>query len=282
MPKILSGRECRDALLPELEKRVRDLPRPPELAIIQVGDRPDSSSYIRAKTAFAKKIGVTVNHIKIPDSATEKEILSAVQSQNKDDSVCGVIVQLPLPDGVDPDRVTGAVLPLKDVDGLTSGAKVTPATARGVKMLLDFYGISLKGKNVTVIGRSKLVGGPIADMCRSEGAMVTVCHRGTVDLVKETSSAHVIIVAAGKPNLIRAEHVRAGQVIIDVGINTVEGEILENEIKGKKIVGDVASEEVSRIIGDDGAISPVPGGVGPMTVLALFENLADLCASKYN
>jgi methylenetetrahydrofolate dehydrogenase (NADP+)/methenyltetrahydrofolate cyclohydrolase len=146
-----------------------------------------------------------------------------------------------------------------------------PATDCGIGELLDFYKISLKGKRVCVIGRSPLVGTPIAALCRAKGALVTVCHSKTLDLVKETLAADVIISAVGKAGLITAEHVREGQVIIDVGLSRVD-------IAGKtKLVGDVDFEKVKAVIGEKGAITPVPGGVGPMTVLALFENLAD-CA----
>jgi methylenetetrahydrofolate dehydrogenase (NADP+)/methenyltetrahydrofolate cyclohydrolase len=144
-----------------------------------------------------------------------------------------------------------------------------PATARGIRELLDFYKIYLKGKKVCVIGRSPFVGTPIACMCRAKGALVTICHSKTEDLMKETRAADVIISVVGKTGLITAEHVRNGQVIVDVGLSRVS-------VGAKtKLVGDVDFEKVSAILGEMGAITPVPGGVGPMTVLALFENLVD-------
>ena len=154
-----------------------------------------------------------------------------------------------------------------------------PATARGIGELLDFYNISLKGKKVCVIGRSPLVGTPIACLCRARGALVTVCHSKTVDLARETLSADVIICAVGKAGLITADHVRDGQAVIDVGINEIVGINIDDgsDKRRRKLVGDVDFEGVSEVLGRDGAITPVPGGVGPMTVLALFENLVD-CA----
>jgi methylenetetrahydrofolate dehydrogenase (NADP+)/methenyltetrahydrofolate cyclohydrolase len=198
---------------------------------------------------------------------------------------------------LDRSAVINAIDPAKDVDALTSTSVakwqegrngnsgrnnsgdgyakcIMPATARGVRELLENYKIDLNGKKVTVVGRSDLVGKPIAAMCRNAGATVTVCHSKTVDLVADTKNADILIVAVGKPKLIGKEHINSRQVVIDVGINTILGEKLDDEIPGKRLVGDVDFEAVKDIVS---AISPVPGGVGPMTVLALFENLVDLC-----
>jgi len=239
----------------------------PKLSIVQVGDRSDSNSYIKSKLLFARKIGVEVVHVKLPSTVSENELIRTIEGQNEDKSVTGIIVQLPLPVEINRDMVIASVDPSKDADGLTGKCligKVIPATARGVSELLSYYGIQLHDRKVVVVGRSMLVGGPITNMCRDAGAEVTVCHRGTVDLAAETRKADILIVAAGHPKLIREEHVKEGQIVIDVGIS----KDLE-----EKIVGDVDLENVSKIVA---AISPVPGGVGPMTVCALFENLLDL------
>lgn len=266
---FIDGRKTREELLPGLVQRIKGLPKPPMLAIIQVGDRPDSTSFIKAKKAFAKKIGVYEKHIQLQADIQETELLRIVAKCNADKNIQGIIVQLPLPEHIGRDRVINAIDPKKDADGLTDtnieSGHVIPATARGIRELLNHYSIQLLGKKVTVIGRSMLVGTPIAQMCKREGAIVTVCHSKTADLAKETKAADIIICAVGKQGLITAKHVKAGQVVIDVGINRNEEE---------RLVGDVDFEAVKDIVS---AISPVPGGVGPMTVLGLFENLVDLC-----
>jgi methylenetetrahydrofolate dehydrogenase (NADP+)/methenyltetrahydrofolate cyclohydrolase len=271
---ILDGKKTRDEAIPALIKRVKGFSFVPVMTIIQVGERADTASYIRSKKTFADKIGVEVRHIQVPEITTQTELIDIVKKNNEDSSVNSIIVQLPLPANIDRDSVIDTILPSKDVDALTAfnvkqwsdgqfGA-ILPATARGVHTLLKKYNISLNGKKAVVVGRSALVGKPIAAMCIGEKAIVTVCHSKTPDLAKETLNADIIIVATGKPGLISAEHVKAGQVIVDVGINSVAG----------KLVGDVDFDGVVEKVA---FITPVPGGVGPMTVLSLFENLLDLC-----
>jgi methylenetetrahydrofolate dehydrogenase (NADP+)/methenyltetrahydrofolate cyclohydrolase len=284
MPTILSGRVARDEIKKSLIAKIKTLREKQGatliLAIIQVGDRADSTAYINAKKKFAAEIGVDVKLIHLQESIGQEEIISEIKKLNQDKGITGIIVQLPLPKNLNEQVILGAVAPSKDADAITStnvkkwmgqdfvqAVILYPATARGVAQLLDFYNISLKRKNVCVIGRSRFVGTPIACLCRAKGALVTVCHSKTKDLVKETVAADVIISVVGKAGLITAEHVRSGQIVVDVGLSRVNG----------KLVGDVDFEKVSAILGDNGAITPVPGGVGPMTVLALFENLLD-CA----
>ncbi len=270
--KILSGREVRDSLVPTLRDRVFRLKTEkgivPLLSIIQVGDRPDSTSYIGAKKRFAEKIGVLCRHLKFEESISEDEFLSAIKKENEDVAIHGIIVQLPLPAHINRENIIQAILPSKDADGLTGKCpkpSVIPATARGIRDLFRHYSIELKGKSVTVVGRSILVGKPIAELCNNEGAKVTVCHSGTIDLAKETKDSDILIVATGKPHLIGPDHVKEGQIVIDVGIS--------KDLEGL-IMGDVDFDRVSQIVS---AITPVPGGVGPMTVCALFLNLLDLC-----
>jgi len=282
-PKILSGIVVRDARLKMLAEKFKSITLTPELAIVQVGNRADSTAYIGAKMAFAKKVGVTAHHIHIVESDdqekhTQSRIIEEIKKNNENPNVRGIIVQLPLPAHVDRDLVINSIDPRKDIDGLTSTNMmylgegrpdaIIPATARGVKELLDFYQISVTGKKVLVVGRSMLVGKPTAQVLANLGAHITVAHSKTEDLVKETLAADIIVIAVGKPHLIRATHVKAGQIIVDIGMNREE-----------KLLGDVDFDEVSKIIGSNGAITPVPGGVGPMTVLCLFENLADACRS---
>ena len=290
MLTILSGRVARDELKKSLAAKIKSLqekqglpsPLPLTLAIIQVGDRADSTAYINGKKKFATEIGVEVKLIHLQENIGQEEIVAEIQKLNQDKKITGIIVQLPVPKNLDERVILDSIYPAKDVDAITStnvkkwtvqGLPLYPATARGVGELLDFYKIPLKGKRVCVIGRSKFVGTPIACLCRAQGALVTICHSKTVDLVKETLAADVIISVVGKAGLITSEHVRSDQVVVDVGLSRAS-------VDGKtKLVGDVDFEKVKAVLGDSpaggGAITPVPGGVGPMTVLALFENLVD-------
>lgn len=267
MPITLDGRVVRAARKQDLMEKVKQstlrLGREPKLVIIQVGNRPDSTLFIKAKKKFATEIGVKELHVELPEEVSEKDLISKIKEHNSDPSVDGIIVQLPLPEKINKKPVIDAISPEKDVDGLSSKAIHTPATARGIGELLDYYHIDLSGKKVTVIGRSDLVGKPVAGLCRGRGAIVTVCHSETIDVPKETKDAEVIITATGVINLVNERHVSSGQVIIDVGIP-----------------GDVDKVAVGQVIGESGAMSPVPGGVGQMTVLALFENLIDACYNR--
>ncbi|MEI8249134.1 MAG: bifunctional 5,10-methylenetetrahydrofolate dehydrogenase/5,10-methenyltetrahydrofolate cyclohydrolase [Candidatus Taylorbacteria bacterium] len=285
MPLLIDGRKAREVLLQGLKERVATFVYTPTLAIIQVGNRPDSDSYIRAKKNCAEKIGVAIEHIQVSEEITQDELIARIQTCNKDESIQGIIVQLPLPPHLDRTVVVNTIDSAKDADALTH-TRVTewsqhnntkalfPATARGVIELLEYYGYTLVDKKVVVVGRSDLVGKPIAVMCTNEGAHVTVCHSKTLDLKAETSQADILIVAIGKPCFIGSSYVKKGAVVIDVGINTFTGEKLEEEIQNRALVGDVDFDEVQDVTT---AITPVPGGVGPMTVFALFENLLDIC-----
>jgi methylenetetrahydrofolate dehydrogenase (NADP+)/methenyltetrahydrofolate cyclohydrolase len=275
-PLILDGRQTREALLPKLIGQIRALGFAPTLAIIQVSDRPDSAAFIRAKTALAKKIGVKIVHVHKPESISERDLVTAVEQCNADRSIHAIIVQMPLPLGINKDAVIDTIDPSKDADGLTAvnvkrwleGRQdaVMPATARGIRTLLRHYDIELFGKKVAVVGRSMLVGKPVIALCLNENATVIACHSKTPDLAEKTRDADIIIVAAGRPGLIGADHVRAGQTVIDVGINRTERGGLTGDVDFAAVEGLVA------------AITPVPGGVGPLTVLSLFENVADLCS----
>lgn len=278
MPQILDGRAVRDSIVPKLIEQIKNLKKVPFLAIIQVGDRPDSTAFISAKKSFAKKIGIKEKHIKLPANISQEEIIEEINKCNADNKITGIIVQLPLPENINRDEVINSIVPRKDVDGLTktntilclegSPKAVMPATARGIRELLNFYEIPLKDKNVVVIGRSALVGKPIAAMCLEEGAKVVVCHSQTKDLRAETKNADIIISATGKAGLLTDDKVKEDAVVIDVGITRQENGLL---------VGDADFLSVSKKISKYGAISPVPGGVGPMTVCALFQNVVDLC-----
>ena len=285
--KIIDGKKAREALLPALEQRISRFKKPLTLAIIQVGEKPDSTVYINAKKKFATKIGVNAKHIQAPENIEEKKLIQIIEECNADPNIQGIIIQLPLPQHLNKDLVIDTIKPCKDADGLTAtnvkgwtegnSDAILPATARGVRDLLSFYNISLMNKKIVVVGRSMLVGKPIAFMCMTLNgdATVTICHSKTKNLEDETKTADILIVATGNPKLIGTKHVRAGQIIVDVGINALQ---LPDIDDGKRhLVGDVDFDAVKDIVE---AITPVPGGVGPMTVLSLFENLVDLANNQ--
>lgn len=263
MPQILDGRIVSEKIAAKLRWKISRLNKKPGLAIIQVGDLAASNLYVKRKNAFAEKIGATVFHLKFPQTVSKNKLLAKIEKLNRDKTVHGIIVQLPLPAKLDKTEIIDAIALAKDVDGLQSGNHFTPATARGVLTLLDYYKIKIAGRRVVVVGRSTLVGRPIALALLGRGATVTVCHRQTKNLARETKLADILVVAAGQLGLITKKHVRRGQVIIDVGTSLT---------KNNKLVGDVYYSAVVPVVR---AISPVPGGVGPMTVAALFLNLFD-------
>ena len=298
MPIILDGRKLRDDGRARLKAVITKNGVKPKLVIIQVGEVSESTAYIGQKKKFAEHIGASVLHERFSDSVSEAKLIDAIEKFNHDSSVHGVIIQLPVPERLDKQKIIDTISPRKDVDGLTSENKkvfesgdkraVVPATARGVLSLLCGYGISVSGKRATVIGRSALVGAPIATLLAREGAAVTVCHKETKDIPEKSRQVDILVVAIGQPKFINHEYVSAGQVVVDVGINSITGKPfdsahdrpfdsaqvkkLDEEIPKRELVGDVDFEGVKNIVG---AISPVPGGVGPMTVLSLFENLLD-------
>lgn len=276
MPKILDGRIVRDQIMADLKKKIGDFKLVPNLAIIMIGDNPDSEIYVKRKIDFAKKIGANAFIVNFPKGVITQEILLAgIDKLNKDESINGIIIQAPLPAPLNWAEAVERVDPIKDVDGVSSvnvkkllennSNGLIPATARGVLSLLKYYQIPIKGKKVAVMGRSALVGQPIANVMINNGGTVTVCHTQTVNPEKITREADILIVAIGKPELVGVEYVKEGQVVIDVGINPVI-----NSDGTRKILGDVDFESVKVLVS---AISPVPGGVGPMTVASLFQNL---------
>ncbi len=291
---ILDGRKVRDELAKELRANIEAFLGKPKLAIVQIGGNKESAAYIKQKKLFAESIGALVEHVQLPVTVSEKEVISEMDTLNRNASVHGIILQLHIPDGLDKDAIIEAIAPEKDVDGLGAGSSFTPATARGILELLTFYRIPISGRKVAVLGRSKLVGAPTARLLEKKGALVTICHSKTPDTKEVTRGSDIIIVAIGKPKFVTAEYVRDDrtQTLVDVGINAVTpiGEKkLDEEIPlpapkapararhaggrqaGKaKLVGDVDFDAVKDNVA---AISPVPGGVGPMTVAALFQNV---------
>lgn len=276
MTQILDGKTLNEKIAEELSNQITKLDPKPKLVIIQIGNLPESNAYIGRKIKFGQKIGATVDLQKFEEDVTQEDLVSKIKNLNSDPTVHGIIVQLPIAKHLDKDEVIDTINPKKDVDGLTSvnlkhlwegkSDGFVPATTKGVITLIDSYQIPIERQNVVVVGRSSLVGKPTALAFLMRDATVTICHKATKNLPAYTKTADIIVVATGKPNLIGKEHVTKGQIVIDVGINAVENE----DSSHRKLVGDVNFAEVSPIVE---AITPVPGGVGPMTVASLFQNL---------
>ncbi|MEI6810537.1 MAG: bifunctional 5,10-methylenetetrahydrofolate dehydrogenase/5,10-methenyltetrahydrofolate cyclohydrolase [Candidatus Nomurabacteria bacterium] len=267
---ILNGTEVAKEHELALSTKISTLSTKPHLVIIQVGNNPASAKYIEYKKRFALRVGAIVTHTQYEDNITEDELVKNINTYSNDPSVNGIIVQLPLPKNIRPWIILEAIDPKKDVDGLTSfnlrhvyenNEILLPATTKGIFTLLSHYNISLDGKNVVVVGRSSLVGKPTALASINRNATVTICHSHTKDLASITRTADILIVAVGSPDLIKEECIKEDAVIIDVGISVGDD---------NKVTGDVMASSISE---KADALSPVPGGVGPMTIVSLFENL---------
>jgi len=271
MSKILDGKIVRDAIKEELKKEVFKIKSQkkssvvPTLSIIQLGDNPSSTSYIKQKISFGESIGVDVCLHKFNEVVSKQEIVSLIQELNQKKEVGGIIIQLPLPKHFNAQEIIDYISPNKDVDGLGSNTKFSPATARGIVSLLDYYDLEITNKNILVIGQSNLVGKPTAKILANRGGVVKTANKKTssAELISLCQTADIVIVATGVVNLISIKHIKPSHVIIDVGITQVEG----------RLVGDVDFESVKEHVL---AISPVPGGVGPLTVASLFQNLLGL------
>lgn len=273
MAIILDGKKLRDKIFESLKAELDKMSEKPTLAVILVGENPASQIYVRNKKKTAEKLGINSLSIEYPADISEKELLSKIQELNNDKNITAILVQLPLPEHINKNKIIDAILPQKDVDGLTpynlgklfSGEEpyVYPCTPKGILLLLDEYNIELDGKNVVVVGRSNLVGKPVAQMLLKRNATVTMCHSHTKNLSEITKTADIVVSAVGK-NVIGEKMLKSNCVVIDVGIFRDEN---------GKISGDVDFENVSKI---SAYISPVPGGVGPMTIASLMLNTVEL------
>ncbi len=258
-PKILEGRSVAARACAELAERVTALGRGPRLAIVRVGEDPRSAAYIERKQAFAGEIGAGVVLQTLPESASQAELEAAVIAAGADGANDGVILQLPAA-SLDGYAAAALVPPAKDVDGLAPGSPFVSATALAVAELLDAHGVDVAGKRLAVVGQSRLAGAPIAELMRGRGATVSTADDQTADLSAVTLPAEIVISAVGKPGLLTAAHLSPGATAIDVG--TTAG-------PDGKLLGDLNLAARSALA----AYSPVPGGVGPLTVAALFSNL---------
>ena len=279
-PLLLDGKKVRDEIKSALAREVATFASKPKLAIIQVGANKESNAYITQKKKFGMEIGVSVEHMVLAEGISQISLLTQIRELNDDRGIHGIIVQLPLPSHIDTHRVLEEIDPHKDVDGLHSvnmkwllegnSGGFVPATAKGVMTLFAYYKIPLVGVRVAVLGRSILVGKPIAFMLTNLGATVTVCHSQSVAVEKITKASDIVVVAIGKPKAIGKSYFSKDQVIVDVGITSVKGQKSDADISARVLVGDVDFDAVSK---KAKAITPVPGGVGPMTVVSLFQNV---------
>ena len=260
--------DIKDRIGLEVERVKMLAGRVPGLATVLVGEDPASAVYVRNKNKTCKTLGFQSFQHTLPEDTTEKDLLALVNGLNRNEDVSGILVQLPLPNHIDSDKVLEAIDPGKDVDGfhpvsmgrLMMGTSVlAPCTPSGIIEMLDHYKVPLEGKHAVVLGRSNIVGKPVGLMLLHRNATVTICHSRTQDLPAVTKTADLLIAAVGKANFVTANMVQDGAVVIDVGINRVDG----------KLVGDVAFDEVEP---KASLITPVPGGVGPMTIAMLMQN----------
>ena len=273
MAQILDGKKLREKILEGLKSKVEKFQTKPTLVVILAGDNPASKIYVNNKKKTAEKLGINSQVINYPANVTEKELLSKIEELNNDKSVTAILVQLPLPEHISKENIIDAISPQKDVDGFTpynfgrlfSGEEpiVYPCTPKGILLLLDEYNIEIEGKHAVVIGRSNIVGRPMAQMLLKRNATVTMCHSKTKNLAQITKTADIIISAAGK-NIIKGEILKSDCVVVDVGIFKDEN---------GKTRGDVDFDSASQICS---YISPVPGGVGPMTITSLMLNTVEL------
>ena len=269
---ILCGKTVADKIIRETSIYTSNCGyEPPYLVIITIGDDPASEVYVKQKIAAAKRCGIECGHHKFPSTATTEDVVHFIKTMNNSSHVHGIIVQLPVMYGLDQQSIVQAIDPKKDVDGLTyeNMGRVAydkdglyPCTAAGIMRLLGEYDIPVAGKNVVIVGRSPLVGKPLAMMMTNANATVTLCHSMTKGLSTITKRADILVVAVGDPMMIKASMVKKGATVIDVGITRVNG----------KLTGDVDFENVKEVAG---AITPVPGGVGPMTVAMLMANVVN-------
>ncbi len=268
---LLDGNKIKQEQLGIIKEEIKKYLLKPCLAVIQIGDDEASNTYVRMKEKTAQEIGVYFKHIKYNENVREREVINKIKELNNDEYVDGILVQLPIPSNLDVNKIINHIAYSKDVDGLndTSGGRLfhqkktnIPCTPKGIIDLLDYYNIPIEGKHVVILGRSNLVGRPLGELFLNRNATVTMCHSKTLDVEKYTKDADIIVCAIGKKEFLKKDMVKDGVVVVDVGINRLDG----------KLYGDVCFDEVSK---KALAITKVPGGVGPMTILNLFKNVLD-------
>jgi methylenetetrahydrofolate dehydrogenase (NADP+) / methenyltetrahydrofolate cyclohydrolase len=275
---IIDGKTLAKEIREEIRQEVVQLKEKgihPSLTVILVGENPASQSYVRGKAKACEEAGMLSEVIRKPETITEEELLSEIRRLNEDPTVHGILVQLPLPKHISEEAVIQTIIPEKDVDGfhpinvgnlMIGSFCYLPCTPHGIIEMIRRVNVPIKGKHAVVIGRSNIVGKPVSLLLLQESATVSICHSKTENLAEMTRQADILVVAIGKPHVIGKEHVKPGALVIDVGVNRIEG---------GKLVGDVKFDEVKEIASH---ITPVPGGVGPMTITMLLKNTVE--ASK--
>lgn len=289
--KILSGKDVSLSVYDKLKPRIVALKNKninPALAVILVGENPASKVYVRSKTKAFKRLNLMSKTFNLPIDISAVNLLGLIEKLNTDNLFHGILVQLPLPNHINSQEIINSISPDKDVDGFhpenvgllsIGNPKFIPCTPKGIMRIFDYYSISLEKKHVVVLGRSNIVGRPISILCSqksvNKNATVTICHSGTRDIVNYTKSADLVIVALGVPNFLNSKMVKKSAIIIDVGINRVES---KTSLSGYTLLGDA---DINDLDGKISSITPVPGGVGPMTIAMLVENTIEAAENIY-
>ncbi len=296
MAELLNGKEFANKVTSELALATQELGITPGLAVIIVGDDPASHVYVNMKEKACKKAGFLSKKFKVDKNITEKELIKLIETLNNDKSIHGILLQLPLPEHLNEKKLLSIISPIKDVDGfhplnvgkLMIGEKgFVPCTPRGIIELLHHYNIKLEGKNAVVLGRSNIVGKPMAMLLLRENCTVTMCHSKTENLKTVCKNADILIAAIGKPYFVDKEFVKVGAIVIDVGVNSIDSKDIAEKLfknsakkmesfnkKGYVLCGDVNFESVFDVASK---ITPVPGGVGPLTIAMLLKNTFESC-----
>lgn len=269
---ILDGKKLRDELLVQYKEKIKEEKLNITLAIILVGNNEASKLYIKNKEKYCTEVGIKVDKYLLDEDTSEEVLINLIKDLNEDKEVTGIILQSPVPNGIDFDKCSGMILPSKDVDGFTKDnvynlylnkKSILPCTVKGIIKLLEYYNIEINGKNVAIIGRGNIVGKPLAMALENRNATVSLLHSKTKDLKMFTKDADIVVVACGIPKLLKKEMIKEGSVVIDVGISRVDG----------KIVGDIDFDNIKDIAL---FVTPNPGGIGPMTIAMIIDNLIEM------
>ena len=269
---ILDGKKLRDELLVQYKEKIKEEKLNITLAIILVGNNEASKLYIKNKEKYCTEVGIKVDKYLLDEDTSEEVLINLIKDLNEDEKVTGIILQSPVPDGIDFDKCSGMILPSKDVDGFTKDnvynlylnkKSILPCTVKGIIKLLEYYNIEINGKNVAIIGRGNIVGKPLAMALENRNATVSLLHSKTKDLKMFTKDADIVVVACGIHKLLKKEMIKEGSVVIDVGISRVDG----------KIVGDIDFDNIKDIAL---FVTPNPGGIGPMTIAMIIDNLIEM------
>lgn len=269
---ILDGKKLRDELLVQYKEKIKEEKLNITLAIILVGNNEASKLYIKNKEKYCTEVGIKVDKYLLDEDTSEEVLINLIKDLNEDEKITGIILQSPVPNGIDFDKCSGMILPSKDVDGFTKDnvynlylnkKSILPCTVKGIIKLLEYYNIEINGKNVAIIGRGNIVGKPLAMALENKNATVSLLHSKTKDLKMFTKDADIVVVACGIPKLLKKEMIKEGSVVIDVGISRVDG----------KIVGGIDFDNIKDIAL---FVTPNPGGIGPMTIAMIIDNLIEM------